>query len=342
MGRDFYKILGVSRDADEATLKKAYRKRAMKWHPDKNPDNKEEANRQFKEISEAYQTLSDPKRKEIYDQYGEDGLKYGGEDMPRGGPGAGGPGFTSFRFANGGGGFGGFKNPSDLFEEMFADFGGGGFGGSSFGSSPFGGSQRMSFFSNDMDGMGSGMGGGFQRRKGPDHVVTLNLSLKDLYKGVTKKMKVSRDVSQNGRSQRVEKVHEIQVKPGYKAGTKIRFRGEGDEKPGMTPGDLVFVIGEKPHPTFAREGNDLIYKAPISLGDAIGGASLDIQTLEGKTLRVKCSEIIRPGMEKRFHGAGMPISKRPTEKGDLVIRFDVQFPSYLPPEKRQKVKELLT
>lgn len=326
MARDYYEILGVSRDADENTLKKEYRKRAMKWHPDKNPDNKDEANRKFKELSEAYQTLSDPKRREIYDRYGHEGMKYGDAELPKGGGGA--HGFSSFRFANGGGGgfggFGGFRDPSDLFNEMFGEMEG---GGMMFGDRG-GGHRHHGRFA--------------AQQKGPDHIMTLNLDLEDLYHGTTKKMKVSRNVSSNGSWQRVQKVHEVNIKPGYKAGTKITYRGEGDEKPGMSPGDLVFVIGEKPHPVFTREDNDLVYKASVSLADALGGTSLDIKTFEGKTLRVKCSEIIRPGMEKRFHGAGMPLSKRPFEKGDLVIRFEVIFPTHLTPEKRAQLKQLLS
>ncbi|KAI0562969.1 Chaperone J-domain containing protein [Gracilaria domingensis] len=334
MGRDYYSILGVSRGATEEELKKAYRRNAMKWHPDKNPDNKPEAEKKFQEIAEAYQVLSDPKKKEIYDSYGEDALKAGMDEMPRGGPGP-------FRFNSSGN----MRDPNDLFNEIFGSMGGfGGMGG-------MGGMRGMG----GMGGMGgfSSMGGGPQGfssfshgrapRKQPDTEVSLFLSLEELYGGVTKKLKITRNVARaDGGVDRVGKVHEVQIKPGYKAGTKIRYNGAGSEAPGYLPGDVVFIIQEKDHPHFKRNGNNLEYTYRISLADALAGSSVTIPGLDGRGYRLDCPEVITPNSEKTISGAGMPISKLPGQKGDLIVKFNVVFPTYLHPAKRERLRELLS
>ena len=282
MGKDFYKILGVARGADDDEIKKAYRKMALKYHPDKNKS--PGAEEKFKEIAEAYEILSDSKKKEIYDKYGEEGLKQGaggggGGGSPSGGSysytyhgdphetfkaffgdenpfqgfffnaGPGGPGGPNRMFSHG---FGG--DPMDVDEDPFGH--GGGFSG--FGGPPGFGGPNM--HGSHPQGM---------RRKHQDAPVVhdLKVSLEDIYHGVTKKMKITRKVlNPDKRTTRVEdKVLTVEIKKGWKAGTKITFPKEGDQTPNNVPADIVFVIKDKPHKTFARDGSDLKYKAKIGL-----------------------------------------------------------------------------
>eukprot|EP00180_Rhodochaete_pulchella_P002992 Plantae.Rhodophyta-Rhodochaete_pulchella.ctg4807.p1 GENE.Plantae.Rhodophyta-Rhodochaete_pulchella.ctg4807~~Plantae.Rhodophyta-Rhodochaete_pulchella.ctg4807.p1 ORF type:complete len:365 (+),score=61.89 Plantae.Rhodophyta-Rhodochaete_pulchella.ctg4807:72-1097(+) len=340
MARDaYYDLLGVGRDADENEIKKAYKKMAMKWHPDRNPDNKELADKKFKAVSEAYQVLSDPKKKEVYDRYGEEGLKAGMADSPqRGAPGnpfaAGGggvpPGFN-FGFSGNGMRGGGFRDADDLFREMFG------------GAPPFGG-QQSGFGGYNNFGSGGGGGGGFggAMRKGEDTEHSLAFTLEELFTGVSKKMKITRNVADaTGAMQREERYLTVEVRPGYKAGTKIRFEREGDEYPHMIPGDVVFVIREKPHATFQRDGNNLILPVRVSLSDALTGSKVEVTDVSGTRMRIAIPEIVTPGYVKRIEGRGMPISKRPGERGYLELRFQINFPTYLTNEQKTRLKDIL-
>eukprot|EP00184_Porphyridium_aerugineum_P000200 CAMPEP_0184695690 /NCGR_PEP_ID=MMETSP0313-20130426/3253_1 /TAXON_ID=2792 /ORGANISM="Porphyridium aerugineum, Strain SAG 1380-2" /LENGTH=361 /DNA_ID=CAMNT_0027154199 /DNA_START=169 /DNA_END=1254 /DNA_ORIENTATION=+ len=361
MGQDFYSLLGVSRDADEDTLKKAYRKLAMKYHPDRNPDDPETANQRFRDISHAYQVLSDKKKREVYDRYGEEGINSGMDEVPKyssysgfpaggfsNGP-SGGPGFSSFGGGPGGGGGGpgggpgGYMDAEDLFRSVFGGdvFGGGrsgsfnaGFGG----GSPFGSARSRR---HPGHGAGASMSGG---RKGPDLEYDLNLTLNELYTGCTKKMKITKSVvdAASGRSVPLEQIVSIEVKPGYKKGTKIRFTEHGDEKPGETPADVVFVVKEKPHPLFEREGDNLIYNTTVTLVQALTGTTVTVEGLDGKKFRISEKEIIKPGKETMIAGRGMPISKMPGEFGDLIVRYKVEFPTNLTDAQKSQIQAALT
>ncbi|QDZ18433.1 DnaJ-like protein [Chloropicon primus] len=320
MARDYYAELGVSRTASEDELKKAYRKLAMKWHPDKNKDNRQEAEEKFKKISEAYDVLSDKEKRGIYDKFGEDGLKNG---MGGGG------------FARGGGANFNFRSPEDLFSEVFgAQFGGMGGGG--------GVEDLFSMFGGGMGGGGGhpfggpGMRRSTSRRKPSPAMNNIPFSLEDLYKGVTKSYKITRTV--NGRQQ--QETVTVEVKPGWKKGTKITFEGKGDQPSGGLAGDVVFVIDEKPHAHFKRDGNDLVYTQDVALSQALCGFALSIPTLDGRNLRVDMSEIVTPGYQKVVAGEGMPM--RGGSKGNLRIKFNVRFPTRpLNDEQKKKLKEAL-
>ena len=273
--KDYYKVLGVAKDATEEQIKKAYRKMALKYHPDKNKS--PGAEEKFKEVAEAYEVLSDPKKKEVYDKYGDEGLKGGAPGGPEGG---------NFTYTFHG-------DPHETFRMFFGDenpFGsffsfGGGPGGTS-------GSHSRMFFNHGGDSMDidddpfssfgvggmpgmhnmggmAGMHGGSPHRKRQDPAIVHNLqvNLEDVYKGTTKKMKITRKVlNLDRRSVRPEdKVLTIDIKPGWKAGTKVTFPKEGDQTPNNIPADIVFVIKDKPHPVFVRDGSDLKYKAKIGL-----------------------------------------------------------------------------
>ncbi|KAL3536523.1 hypothetical protein ACH5RR_004984 [Cinchona calisaya] len=340
MGVDYYKILQVDRNAKEDDLKKAYRKLAMKWHPDKNPNNKKDAESKFKQISEAYDVLCDPQRRAIYDQYGEERLK--GQVPPPGSYAStsdgGGP--TSFRFNP--------RSADDIFSEFFgfsSPFGGMGdmggasrSAGSSFSRGMFGDDIFASFRSATSEGASAGA-----PRKSPAIERTLHCSLEDLYKGTAKKMKISRDAyDANGRPSTMEEILTIEIKPGWKKGTKITFPEKGNEQRGFIPSDLVFIIDEKPHSIFKRDGNDLIVTQKLSLVEALTGYTAQLTTLDGRSLVIPINSIISPTYEEVVKGEGMPIPKEPSKKGNLRIKFNIKFPARLTSEQKTGIKRLLT
>ena len=133
----------------------------------------------------------------------------------------------------------------------------------------------------------------------------------------------------------------IDIKPGWKKGTRITFPEKGNQETGMAPGDLVFVIDEKPHLVYKRDGNDLVANRKISLLEALTGKTLDLITLDGRNLTVPVSDIVKPGHEMVIPNEGMPISKEPGKKGNLRIKFNVKFPSRLSEEQKANLKKVL-
>lgn len=337
MGKDYYKILGVTKTSTEDEIKKGYRKMALKYHPDKNKS--PGAEDKFKEIAEAYDVLSDPKKREIYDKYGEEGLKNGpspgGSGMPGGGN-------YHYEFQG---------DPRETFRMFFGDndpfasfFGGGGGPGQRvFHFGPGGGGHEgMDVDDDPFGGFGGFPGGpGAPRRKRKDSAVVreLPVALEDIFKGTTKKLKITRKVlNPDGRTTRNEdKILTIEIKPGWKAGTKVTFPKEGDQTPNNIPADVVFIIKDKPHPTFTRDGSDIKFKAKITLRDALCGATLQIPTIDGRRIPLRLTEVIKPNSVKRIQGEGLPQPKQPSRRGDLIIEFDVNFPSQL----TQSAKEIL-
>ncbi|KAK4743638.1 hypothetical protein SAY87_009950 [Trapa incisa] len=345
MGVDYYKILGVDRSAKDDDLKKAYRKLAMKWHPDKNPNNKKEAEAKFKQISEAYDVLSDPQKRAIYDQFGEEGLK--GQMPP---PDAGGPGGTTF-FSQGEGPTPFRFNPrnaDDIFAEFFgfsSPFGGMG-GGCGSGTGGMRGSRfSSSIFGDDIFSSSRERGGSthqFAPRKAPAIENRLLCSLEDLYKGTTKKMKISREISDvSGKTMQVVEILTIDIKPGWKKGTKITFPEKGNEQPNVTPADLVFIIDEKPHNVFTRDGIDLIVTKTVTLTEALTGYTVNLLTLDGRNLSIPINCLIHPSYIEVVPGEGMPLQKDPTMKGNLRIKFNIKFPSRLTTEQKAGIRKLL-
>jgi len=138
------------------------------------------------------------------------------------------------------------------------------------------------------------------------------------------------------------KILEINVKPGWKAGTKITFPKEGNEKPGMIASDIIFVIAEKPHARFKRNGNDLIYKHSISLKQALLGFTMELQTLDDRTLRIPINKIVDPAYTHKVQNEGMPISKGGQQsKGNLLVEFDIIFPNRLTENQKKMLNECL-
>lgn len=355
MGRDYYKILGLTKSASEDELKKAYRKLALKYHPDKNKE--PGAEEKFKEVAEAYEILSDPKKKEIYDKYGEEGLKAGaggGQGGSSGPGGAGGPGGYTYAWSGDPNEtfkmFFGNSNPFSMFFDMNGDEddeeggpgGFGGFPGSRFGGFGGGGPSGFNIGSSGVH-MGSGLQNNKKKQQDPPIYHDLLVSLEDIATGTTKKMKISRKVlNPDGRTTHLEdKVLTIDVKQGWKAGTKITFPREGDQSPNTIPADIVFVIKDKPHPHFKRDGSDLIHAVKISLRDALCGTVIQVPTLDGRKKQIQIQDVINPDTEKRIQNEGLPYPKQTTKKGDIVVKFDIKFPESLTKAQKDKLAEIL-
>nr|POE76147.1 protein psi1 [Quercus suber] len=362
--KKLYDRLGVAATASADEIKKAYRKQALKNHPDKNPAGAEA----FKEASEAYEILSDPEKRKNYDNYGYDfitgktgpqpsaedmgGNPYGG-GMPGGFGGMGGMpggGTRTFHFSSGGGGggFGGFSDPKDIFAEFMRGSGGMGGGGDDADDifSAFGGGGGFKSF-----GGGRPSGGrnasGYSRRREPEIETTvvekpLPVSLEDLFNGATKKLKVQRKTfdNQTGKQNTEDKILSVPIKKGLKAGSKIKYPDMGDQVEGGVQ-DLHFVVKEKPHPLFTRDGDDLRHMVEVDLKEALTGWKRTVSTIDGKQVNVSSSGPTQPTFEERFPQLGMPKSKTPTQRGDFIVGVKIKYPTSLTAEQKQSLKEIL-
>lgn len=346
MGKDYYRILGLPKSATDDEIKKAYRKLALRYHPDKNKA--ANAEEKFKEVAEAYEVLSDKSKREIYDKYGEEGLKGGGARN-------GGGNSTSFTYQFHGdpratfAQFFGSSNPFAAFFDMSDNL---------FDKNVFDLDTEHDFFSSPFGGLGSrhGLGGAFrshsfnvhtplkkEKQQDPPIEHDLYVTLEEIYNGCVKKMKISRRVLQpDGTPRKEDKYVSISVKPGWKSGTKVTFQKEGDQTRGKIPADIVFIIRDKPHPLFKREGSDLRYTARLTLKQALCGVVFEVPTMSGDKLRISTmQEIIKPNTVKRIQGYGLPFPKDITRKGDLLVAFDIQFPDKLTPTQKELLRDML-
>lgn len=172
----------------------------------------------------------------------------------------------------------------------------------------------------------------------------LYVTLEDINTGCSKKMKISKMVVQpDGSARKEEKILQIVVKPGWKAGTKITFPKEGDQIPGKVPQDIVFIIRDKPHASFKREGSDIKYTAKLTLKEALCGTGhLKVPTLAGEKLPINIqNEVIKPTTVKRLQGRGLPYPKEPSRHGDLIVNFDIIFPENLSKSTRELLLDIL-
>ncbi|KAK9762371.1 Type I HSP40 co-chaperone [Basidiobolus ranarum] len=347
MDTKYYDILGVPSTASENELKKAYRKLALKYHPDKSPDTADK----FKDISHAYEILSDSEKRALYDQHGEEGLKNDG-----------GPGMSA--------------------EDLFSQFFGGGFfggGGSRQHSGPKRGkdvhhalkvsledlykgkTSKLALQKNVICSSCKGKGGKEEavkicptcngrgirivhRQLGPmvqqiqQHCQDCNgegqtINEKDKCKDCHGKKVVSE-----------RKVLEVHIDKGMRDGQKVAFHGEADQAPGVVPGDIIIVIEEKSHPRFKRKGDDLFYNAKIDLLTALAGGQFIIEHLDGRNLKVNIlpGEVIKPEEIKTIQNEGMP-SHRHHQHGDLYVQFEIEFPerNWTSPENIAKLESIL-
>eukprot|EP00606_Chrysophyceae_sp_TOSAG23-5_P000137 GSChrysophyteH2.ASY1.ANO1.1030.1 assembled CDS len=302
---DYYATLGVAKNASEADIKKAYRKLALKWHPDRHPEEgkKKEAEAKFKEIGTAFAALSDKEKRRMYDLGGEEG---------------GMPGGFSFGGMSGQGGV----DPADIFRQFFgtgdpfAAEGGGGGGGMQHGM-PGGFQQQQHGFPQQQQQQPG------PRPKGQPVQHELKVSLEDLYTGkAVKKVRITRTKA-NGSKETRDKA--IPIKAGWKDGTKITFEREGDEAPGVDAGDIIFILSTKPHDKFVRQGDDLMYTCRVSLQEALQGVSTTVTTLDNRTVPIRASTVT-PDTVLTTLNEGMPNHKT-GKRGALLVKFDISFPA---------------
>jgi DnaJ-class molecular chaperone len=322
MAQSYYDILGVSKGASEAELKKAYRKLARKYHPDVNPNDKA-AESKFKEVQHAYDVLTDAKQREVYDQVGHDawekGYRNGGPDMERG---PAGPPRGQYDPRSGGytytwGGPGGSQDfndyqtsgqVNDLFEQLFNQ----GFGGAgSWQGSPFGGRQRAQV-----------------RQKGSDKQHAVSISFEEAYRG---KQLTLRD--------RKGETFKVRIPAGIDSGGKVRVAGRGDEGlNGGPPGDLVISVTVQDHRYFERRGDNVYLDMPVTFAEAALGASVEVPTLDGRA-NVRIPAGTQSGTELRLRGKGFPHLKA-AGRGDQFCVVQVSVPQNLEPKARDLLREL--
>lgn len=297
--KDFYATLGVSKDADAAEIKKAYRKLARKWHPDQNPEDAS-AEQKFKEIGEAYGVLSDPEQRKQYDSL---------RAMAGGGP----------RFASGPGGATGANGFEDLFGGMFGGGGGGPRVRYSTSGMPGGGMPGGGGFEDILSGMfGGGSPGeraGFQRGpvKGGDITTSASLPFRSAVEGATVNLTLDGTRSMK-----------VRIPAGVQDGQKIRLRGKGQPSAtGGSPGDLVVTVKVEPHPVFGLNGQNLTITVPITFPEAVQGATISVPTLDGSQVKLKVPAGTQSGSRLRAKGRGVKTKKG---TGDLIVTLEVAVP----------------
>lgn len=324
MARDYYDILGLKKGDDEAAIKKAYRKMAKKYHPDVNKE--ASAKEKFAEVQEAYEVLSDARKRKMYDQFGHAGVN----QQPGGGQGP----HTTY---GGPGGFGGFRthyNTQDvdlgnLFDQFFGGGASRGGGGASAGPGP-----GFGFNTGGAGGAGGGAGPRARQRaqpvKGQDIQHEVTVSFHHAAHGG------SIDVKMTGPAG--EQTIEIKIPRSVEDHAKLRIKGKGQpSQSGGPPGDLIITVRVAPHPWFTRTGLDLSVDVPIAIDEALFGATVEVPTLNGKA-DLKIPPGTSSGSKLRLRGAGLEDAKG--HKGDLYAVIQVDVPKQLTDEQRALLEGL--
>ncbi len=306
MATDYYKTLGVARDASPADIQKAYRELARKHHPDMNPD-KPGTVKKFQEIQAAFDVLNNPEKREMFDRYGSSF-----ETMGQGAPHA----------PNWGAGSGSGFNAEDIdlgqfFAERFGE-GGGGLG---------------DIFSHVRRAAGRGAGGGSSKRRGSDVASEVTIPFATAVSGGEVQLGLRR---QSGETETIV----VKIPPGIDDGKKMRLRGKGEPASGRgTAGDLMLTIHVAPHPFFVRKGNDLVVRLPITLGEAVAGASVDVPTPSG-TVALHVPPGTSSGKKLRIKGHG--VAPKNGAKGDLLAEVLIVLPANLTDADRETIRQIDT
>src|SRR3990172_728330 len=305
--KDYYKILGVDRKASEDEIKRAYRKLALKYHPDRNPNNKQ-AEDQFKEINEAYQVLSDPAKRERYEQLGDSFTRWQQHGGAQGG-------FNWNEWVTSPRG-GNVRVEVGNMEDLF----GGGLGGfSEFFQQIFGGMQNFS--TTDFRRPGSTRG-----NQPPMYQSEISISLLEAFQGTTRRIEVG--------GRRLE----VKIPAGARTGTKVRVSEAVTTSDGKKS-DLFLVVQVADDPNFERKGNDLYTQTEVDLLKAVLGGEVSVKTLTG-TIILTMPAGTQPGQTIRLAGQGMPTIKNPEARGDLFVRIKVKIPRQLSAEQRDLFERL--
>ena len=306
--RDYYEVLGVPKDADDATLKKAYRTLAKKYHPDANPGDQAAADK-FKEASEAYSVLSDPEKRRQYDQFGHAAFDGG---------------------AGGAGGFGGFDFNGGDMGDIFGDIFGNMFGGGKKSRFTGGFHQDGSGF-NGFHGY-SGFGADPSSEKGSDAQAEINISFDDAAFGADRVITLS---DANGKSQNL-KVH---IPAGINEGQSIRLKGKGNPGiGGAEAGDLLLKVHVGTRPGYERKGMDVYTSTEVPFTTAVLGGEIIVPTLYGN-VSCKLREGTRCGLKIRLAGKGIVSMKDPKVKGDQYVTIQIAVPQNLTAEAKEKLRE---
>jgi curved DNA-binding protein len=309
MARDLYSVLGVAKDANEDAIKKAFRKLAMKYHPDKNPGKANE--QKFKEINQAHEVLSDKNKRALYDEFGEESLSQNfdaerarmirqyGARRATGRPGGGQGGFDVQDIFGGQGGVVG-GDFSDILGDLFNRSRGGGIG------------EQV----------------GRRQRRGQDVESSVTIDFASAVTGTTLSLQ------REGGGEAVT----VRVPPGAQEGSRLRIPGQGGQgMGGAPPGDLLLVIHVTPHPLFKREGDDLHLEVPITIGEAYKGAKIKVPTPTGE-VTLKVPPRTQTGHVMRLRGKG--VAKKGKEPADLYVRFLVQVPTVEDPEVAKAIEAI--
>jgi|TARA_B110001469_G_C9585247_1_gene290315 DnaJ homolog subfamily B member 4 len=273
MTKNYYNILGINNNATQQEIKKQYRKQAVKWHPDKNKS--PEAENKFKDIAQAYDVLSDEKKKRIYDLYGSDAqppTQHTDNTFV----------YRSSNFSN---------NPHDIFSNVF--------------------------------------GNNFNHKKDDIIIKKLNCTLEQLYTGCIRKLKITRQTyDQNNSIISSSKIITINVKPGWKHGTKITYKKEGDQiHPKLSPKDICIMIVENPHNNFTRNNDELLYKLNIPLKIALCGGNIPLKGLKDNIIDISVNSNTKPNSTIISYGNGMP--NKYGGFGNLLVKCNIVFPNKL-------------
>lgn len=351
MSKNYYDILEIDKNANESEIKKAYKKMAVKWHPDKNPDNKEESEQKFKEISEAYHVLSDPEKKDIYDKYGEEGLKNNG-------------GFNGEQFSSADDIFKMFFGRNSPFDDnVFFEKKNTKKSDPKIVSIPYtlkesynGAKKKVTLkikkVCKECNGLGGinpknceGCNGSgikiINRQVGPGMIQRIQ----SVCNKCSGNKKIVENICKNCNGNKIQledKQFVLSLDIGVENEDKKIYENSGDHLPGETVGDVIFVMKEEKHNLFTRIGNDLIYNHVITLGDSIIGGTISFNNINDEKITFREDNIIKHNSYSIIKNKGMPYSKSPNTFGDLYIKYDILYPNKnLSQSDKEIIKKIL-